>query len=94
LFYIDVLKISINLSFSIINIIKGTYGPFKPNKQIKIPLWLAVQLKKNKKCDIKTPNWFNKDFLSEILKCEKENPTLLQSLPYYFYEITQIIFHV
>jgi len=53
-----------------------------------------VQFKKNKKCDIKTPNWLKVEFLTEILKNEKENPTVLQSLPYYFYEITQIIFHV
>ena len=26
-----------------IQLISGTYGPFKPNKTIQVPLWLAMQ---------------------------------------------------
>ena len=31
-----------------IQLISGTYGPFKPNKTIQVPLWLAMQFRKNK----------------------------------------------
>ena len=32
--------------------ISGTFGPFKPNREITIPLWLAFQLKKIKNVEL------------------------------------------
>jgi GINS complex subunit 2 len=76
-----------------LHLLCGKYGPFKPLKPVKVPLWLAVQFKKSKKCKIVPPTWMNDEFLLEKVGQEKEN-IFLQELPYYFYEISQILFHM
>lgn len=74
-----------------IKLMCGTYGPFKPNKPVKVPLWLAIQFKKNKKCKIVPPIWLEIEFLSNKVEYEKKSEAL-QDLPYYFFEICQILF--
>jgi GINS complex subunit 2 len=75
-----------------LNLLCGKYGPFKPTKPVKVPLWLAIQFKNNKKCRIIPPTWMDTEFLVE--KVEKEKTIdALQELPYYFFEICQILFH-
>lgn len=75
-----------------LNLICGTYGPFKPNKPVKVPLWLAIQFKKNKKCKVIPPIWLDINFLTMKAEDEKKNNSL-QELPYYFFEICQMLFH-
>ena len=36
---------------------QAVYGPFIPNIPIKVPLWLALQLRKANKCKIHAPDW-------------------------------------
>ncbi|ONM26382.1 DNA replication complex GINS protein PSF2 [Zea mays] len=36
---------------------RGDFGPFFPQIPTKVPLWLAVALKKRSKCTIRTPDW-------------------------------------
>jgi GINS complex subunit 2 len=76
-----------------LNLLCGKIGPFKPMKPVKIPLWLAIQFKKNKKCRIIPPIWMNEDFLLEKEDQERNNFNL-QELPYYFFEICQLLFHM
>ena len=70
----------------------GTFGPFKPNKAVNVPLWLAIQFKKKNKCKIIPPIWMDVDFLTNKLECEKSSSSL-GDLTYYFYEICQILFN-
>ena len=74
-------------------LISGQFGEFKPNKPISIPLWLAVQYKKNKKCRVIPPIWMDMKLLKEKFELEKKYENVLQELPYYFYEICQILFN-
>ncbi len=74
-----------------LNLICGKIGPFKPSKPVKVPLWLAIQFKKNKKCRIIPPIWMNEEFLLDKVDVEKKNENL-QELPYYFFEICQLLF--
>jgi GINS complex subunit 2 len=37
--------------------VQGDFGPFFPQIPTKVPLWLAVALKKRSKCTIRTPDW-------------------------------------
>jgi len=75
-----------------LRLICGTYGPFKPSKPVQVPLWLALQLKKNKKCQLIPPTWMEINFLTQKIEIEKANE-ILQELPYYFFEICQMLFH-
>lgn len=36
-----------------------TYGPFNPPQKTSVPLWLALHLKKKRKCRIVCPGWLN-----------------------------------
>lgn len=37
---------------------KGIYGPFTPPSAANVPLWLAISLKRKRKCRIVPPEWF------------------------------------
>ena len=82
-----------NFHSNYINLVSGTYGPFKPNKIIKIPLWLAVKYKNNKKCNIVIPSTYSNSYLQSVLQKEKENTTALFDLPQNFFEISNILFN-
>lgn len=75
-----------------IELSSGTYGPFKPNKKTVVPLWFAIQLKKNKKCKIVVPSFLEQNFLQDTLETEKNEKSSLFPLPDYFFEVAQILF--
>eukprot|EP00195_Chlamydomonas_chlamydogama_P011762 CAMPEP_0202914660 /NCGR_PEP_ID=MMETSP1392-20130828/63646_1 /ASSEMBLY_ACC=CAM_ASM_000868 /TAXON_ID=225041 /ORGANISM="Chlamydomonas chlamydogama, Strain SAG 11-48b" /LENGTH=211 /DNA_ID=CAMNT_0049606395 /DNA_START=89 /DNA_END=721 /DNA_ORIENTATION=- len=72
--------------------IGGTYGPFTPNMPTDVPLWLALMLHKRKKCRIQPPAWMKRDDLEKILHDEKTIPQYFQPLPFYYIEISKILF--
>lgn len=74
-----------------IQLISGTFGPFRPNKTIQVPLWLAIQFRKNKKCTIKIPDYLKETYLTETIENEKETKGTLIQLPNSFFEIAQIL---
>ena len=39
------------------HMIVGDFGPFRPSMPVTVPLWLAIMLKKGRKCRIRTPDW-------------------------------------
>lgn len=38
-------------------LLSGTYGPFRPPSHAEVPLWLALSLRKKRKCVIIPPDW-------------------------------------
>lgn len=39
--------------------VQGVFGPFIPNQECEVPIWMAHTLWKRKKCTIKAPDWLN-----------------------------------
>ena len=76
-----------------ISLVSGIYGPFKPNKIIKIPLWLAVKYRNNNQCKIIIPSIYENSYLNGVLESEKENKNSLFDLPPNFLEISNILFN-
>ena len=76
-----------------ISLVSGDYGPFKPNKIIKIPLWLAVKYRNNNQCKIIIPSIYENSYLNGVLESEKENKNSLFDLPSNFFEISNILFN-
>jgi GINS complex subunit 2 len=76
-----------------ISLVSGDYGPFKPNKIIKIPLWLAVKYRNNNQCKIIIPSIYENSYLNGVLESEKENKNSLFDLPPNFFEISNILFN-
>eukprot|EP00468_Gymnochlora_sp_CCMP2014_P002313 CAMPEP_0167755494 /NCGR_PEP_ID=MMETSP0110_2-20121227/8857_1 /TAXON_ID=629695 /ORGANISM="Gymnochlora sp., Strain CCMP2014" /LENGTH=170 /DNA_ID=CAMNT_0007641491 /DNA_START=54 /DNA_END=563 /DNA_ORIENTATION=+ len=71
-----------------ISLVAGTIGPFQPQQAVEVPLWLALQLRKEGKCVIMAPEWLSVDFLQTKEAEERQDPSNFSSLPYYFSEIT------
>lgn len=40
-----------------LNLVCGTFGPFRPSVPMKVPMWMAINLYRQKKCSIISPNW-------------------------------------
>lgn len=42
-----------------IKLLGGTFGPFNPPWPTEVPLWIALDLRKRKKCTIRPPAWLD-----------------------------------
>lgn len=40
-----------------VRLLGGVYGPLRPPTQAKVPLWLALNLKRRKRCSVVCPEW-------------------------------------
>ncbi|RZC40131.1 glutamate receptor ionotropic, delta-2, partial [Asbolus verrucosus] len=58
-----------------IHLISGDFGPFRASLPVKVPLWVAVNLKRQKKCRIQQPDWMDVDKLESIKSDEKTSRT-------------------
>jgi len=90
----ELIEIVPNFSCPKRDFIQGSFGPFHPNRVIAVPLWLATTLKKSKKCSIKTPKWMEEEELRNILEQEKVHETFYHGLPFYYREISKMVFDV
>lgn len=61
----------------VISLISGDVGPFRASIPVLVPIWLAVNLKKQQKCKILPPDWMDADTLEALKNIEKESPYLL-----------------
>ncbi|KAK0591614.1 hypothetical protein LWI29_004865 [Acer saccharum] len=55
----ELVEIVPNIRMDPLNFISGDFGPFFPQIPAKVPLWLAVALKKRGKCTIRPPQWMS-----------------------------------
>eukprot|EP00475_Leptophrys_vorax_P000031 TRINITY_DN10017_c0_g1_i2.p1 TRINITY_DN10017_c0_g1~~TRINITY_DN10017_c0_g1_i2.p1 ORF type:complete len:220 (+),score=57.64 TRINITY_DN10017_c0_g1_i2:57-716(+) len=69
----------------------GSYGPFRAQVPAFVPLWLALELKKCKRCRIQPPEWLDKDYLENVITQEKAQ-TFLCSVPEHFIELAYLLF--
>ncbi|WFD38629.1 DNA replication protein psf2 [Malassezia japonica] len=53
-----------------VRLLSGTYGPFRPPAHAEVPLWLALSLRKKRKCVIIPPDWLSVDALTEYVRQE------------------------
>jgi len=90
----ELIEIVPNFSCPKRDFIQGSFGPFYANRVIAVPLWLATTLMKSKKCSIKTPKWMEEAELRSILEQEKLNETFHHGLPFYYREISKMVFDV
>ena len=60
-----------NFSFDTIHLISGSIGPFRAGLPVRVPIWVAVNLKQQQKCRIVSQDWMNVDSLNEAKEEEK-----------------------
>ncbi|PFH51287.1 hypothetical protein AMATHDRAFT_142835 [Amanita thiersii Skay4041] len=73
--------------------ISGAYGPLKPPNRVKVPLWLAINLKSKKKCHIVPPSWLTVDNLKERLEEETTNNGF-SKLPFRYIEVSKLLLDI
>ncbi|XP_068651068.1 DNA replication complex GINS protein PSF2 [Aristolochia californica] len=81
-----------NMRMEKLEMISGDFGPFLPQIATKVPLWLAVALKKRGKCMIRLPEWMSVERLTTVLEAERESPREFQPLPFHYVEISRLLF--
>ena len=70
----------------------GTYGPFRPQRALEVPLWLALALKKQLQCTIVCPEWMRPAHLKALKHREKNTPAdELQKVPFHYMEIAALL---
>ncbi|GAA5900378.1 hypothetical protein JCM6882_001233 [Rhodosporidiobolus microsporus] len=69
------------------------YGPFTPPQKAFVPLWLAVHLKKKRRCRIVAPQWLSVGFLEQVLKQEQTDPNF-SDLPRDYLEVSKVLLEV
>lgn len=52
---IDIIFLSLSVIFGFWY--QGKYGPFRTRRQARVPLWLALFLKRRRRCSICMPEW-------------------------------------
>ncbi|GHJ88057.1 hypothetical protein NliqN6_4459 [Naganishia liquefaciens] len=84
-----------SFSMSKIRLVSGVYGPFEPPRRATVPLWLALSLKRKKKCRIIPPDWLAPDILSAMVQEEmNEKEGLWQDIPTYLFETAKVLLDV
>eukprot|EP00465_Bigelowiella_longifila_P005778 CAMPEP_0185265292 /NCGR_PEP_ID=MMETSP1359-20130426/27043_1 /TAXON_ID=552665 /ORGANISM="Bigelowiella longifila, Strain CCMP242" /LENGTH=179 /DNA_ID=CAMNT_0027854483 /DNA_START=62 /DNA_END=601 /DNA_ORIENTATION=+ len=74
-----------------ISLIAGKIGPFQPQQPVMVPLWLALQLRKEGKCGIMPPEWMDLDNLQAKENEEREQEENFTELPYHYEEIASLL---
>ncbi|KAG5884356.1 hypothetical protein JTB14_030795 [Gonioctena quinquepunctata] len=56
---------------SVVHLISGDVGPFRASLPVRVPLWMAVDLKRQLKCKIQPLDWMDVERLESIRENEK-----------------------
>eukprot|EP00179_Madagascaria_erythrocladioides_P022950 CAMPEP_0198356722 /NCGR_PEP_ID=MMETSP1450-20131203/123953_1 /TAXON_ID=753684 ORGANISM="Madagascaria erythrocladiodes, Strain CCMP3234" /NCGR_SAMPLE_ID=MMETSP1450 /ASSEMBLY_ACC=CAM_ASM_001115 /LENGTH=209 /DNA_ID=CAMNT_0044063255 /DNA_START=246 /DNA_END=871 /DNA_ORIENTATION=+ len=84
------IRVSPSTILPAVELICGSVGPFYPNIEVEIPLYLAVLLKKQKKCAFVSPDFLRLEDLRAILALETSDAYTAQLAPlpsHYFAEM-------
>ncbi|KAK4875402.1 hypothetical protein RN001_011824 [Aquatica leii] len=60
---------------STIHLVSGDIGPFRASLPLNVPLWIAINLKQQRKCKIQPPDWMDVTRLEQIKDDEKSSRT-------------------
>jgi GINS complex subunit 2 len=85
-----IVEVVSNFDHPALKFISGKFGPFVSQMVCKIPLWLAITLKKRGKCSFVTPDWMKIEELEKTLANERTQKDL-GNLPFHYIEISQLL---
>lgn len=58
---------------NVVHLIGGDVGPFRASLPARVPLWMAINLKKQQKCKIVAPDWMEVEKLEDVKENEKNS---------------------
>ncbi|XP_014204501.1 DNA replication complex GINS protein PSF2 [Copidosoma floridanum] len=80
-----------NFSFGIIHLISGSFGPFRAGLPVKVPIWLALNLKQQQKCRIIAQEWMDTELLAEVIENEKAEKLFTRMPSNHFMDEAQML---
>ncbi|CAD6573797.1 MAG: DNA replication protein psf2 [Tremellales sp. Tagirdzhanova-0007] len=81
-------------SMTRVRLLSGIYGPFQPPSASFVPLWLALSLKRKRKCRIVAPDWLVVEKLQTLLQEEKANSEGFEPIPRRLLETSKVLLDV
>ncbi|CAL1193579.1 unnamed protein product [Candida parapsilosis] len=69
----------------------ATIPNLRAMRREKVPLWVALILKNQDKCNIVPPKWLNVNYLKEKYDDEIRKPTQFSDLPWNWLELSKIL---
>eukprot|EP00040_Diaphanoeca_grandis_P019856 m.105176 g.105176 ORF g.105176 m.105176 type:complete len:190 (+) comp27626_c0_seq1:78-647(+) len=79
-----------NFEAGVFSFIGGDIGPFRPQRPISVPIWLAVTLRNRQKCIVNAPEWMSKESLLEKRDEEKES-VFFTRMPDHYQEVAAML---
>ncbi|XP_045843457.1 DNA replication complex GINS protein PSF2 isoform X2 [Meles meles] len=70
---------------------EGDLGPFHPGLPVRVPLWLAINLKQRQKCRLLPPEWMDVEKLEKIRDHERQEETFTPMPSPYYMELTKLL---
>ncbi|KAK9241102.1 hypothetical protein V1525DRAFT_393705 [Lipomyces kononenkoae] len=75
-----------------VELIGGTIPSLRPMRRIEIPIWVAILLKKQSRCNIVPPDWLSEENLKITYDAEAANMTRFSAnLPWEWVEVGELI---
>jgi GINS complex subunit 2 len=83
----ELIEISPMVVSGTVALVCGDFGPFEPSIATKVPLWLALAMKKLRRCRIIPPRWLALREVERCIQDEREQEGRLQPLPRFFSQV-------
>ncbi|KAM9894376.1 hypothetical protein OXX79_008750 [Metschnikowia pulcherrima] len=74
-----------------VDLISRSIPPLRAMRRTDVPLWIALILKSQGKCNIIMPDWLSCDRLLETYEREKKFPHVFSKLPWNWLELSKIM---
>jgi len=85
------IKMVPKFTHGVLHFISGDFGPFEPQLPVDVPLWLAIQLRRQQHCTIVPPDWMDYKRLCQTLEAEEKNQDEFSPLPFHYMELSSFL---
>uniref|UniRef100_A0AC34RFJ7 DNA replication complex GINS protein PSF2 n=1 Tax=Panagrolaimus sp. JU765 TaxID=591449 RepID=A0AC34RFJ7_9BILA len=90
LFENELIEIVPNFTSDRLELICGSTNAFEPGIPMKVPVWLALHLRKRQKCVINPPSWMNLAELQQMATSEAKSDGFSE-IPERFFEMSHVL---
>ncbi|CBY13798.1 unnamed protein product [Oikopleura dioica] len=88
----ELIKVTPRFREQRLQMITGNFGPFAPGVPLKIPIWMALNLKNRGLVIVHQPKWMTEEKLKEWLESENaDNTNAIAPLHYHYREISRML---
>lgn len=88
--YKEEIEIEPKVEIPELELIEKNFGPYFPLAIYRVPVYIALILKDSNQCRIRIPDFYDEEYLKDLIKREEENEEY-QIIHPYFFELKSII---